>query len=81
MARNHTEHDVPHVPDEGLAVPGQAGQRAGETPPAESGVSDLGAPERKALSRGWGPLPLVVIMVFVALVVIGMVAQVVSLLT
>jgi Family of unknown function (DUF6480) len=81
MARNHSEHDVPHLPDEGLGLPGQTGQRAGETPPAESGVSDLDGPERKQLSRGWGPAPLVVIMVFVALVVVGMVAQVITLLT
>jgi Family of unknown function (DUF6480) len=81
MLRHHTGHEVSHLPDEGLGVPGDARQRAGQTPPAESGVSDLDAPEREPLSRGWGPAPLVLIMVFTALVVVGMVGQVVVLLT
>lgn len=64
-------HSRPHVPDEGLSVPEDSVQLAGRTPPAESGVSSLDAPEREPLSRGWAAAPIVVIMVFVALFVAG----------
>jgi hypothetical protein len=71
--------EVPHVADEGLEVPEDALQRPGQTPPAESGVSGLDAPERKRLSQGWGPVPIAVILFFVAIFLAGVIAQVVAL--
>jgi len=71
MATSH-QHDNPHLADEGLSVPEDAVQEPGQTPPAESGVSDLDGPERKPLSRGWGAAPLVLIMIVVALFVAGL---------
>ncbi|WP_335972311.1 MULTISPECIES: DUF6480 family protein [Streptomycetaceae] len=67
-----TAHGNPHVADEGLSISGDARPRPGETPPAESGVSDLDGPEREALSRGWGALPISLIMAVVVLFVAGL---------
>jgi hypothetical protein len=58
-----------------LAVPEDAAQRAGQTPPAESGVSALDAREPERLARGWAWSPVTVIVVFVALFCAGMLAQ------
>lgn len=65
-------HSNPHVADEGLSISGDAQPRPGQTPPAESGISDLEGPEREALSRGWAALPITLIMVVVALFVAGL---------
>ncbi|WP_225839448.1 DUF6480 family protein [Streptomyces sp. NK08204] len=73
--------DVPATPVEGLSVPGDATPAPGATPPAESGMSGLGAPEREALRRGWAVAPLMLIWIVVLLVVIGLVAMVVVLIT
>lgn len=70
----------PHLPDEGLAVPGDTQAGPGQTPPAESGVSCLDAPERKALRRGWGPVPVVLIMIIVAVFLAGLIGRAVVLL-
>lgn len=69
----------PHLPDEGLEIPGDAHQQPGQTPPAESGVSCLDVPERKALSRGWGKMPIIIIMIVVALFVVGMLGRAIEL--
>jgi hypothetical protein len=61
----------PHVSEEGLSVPEDAVQQAGHTPPAESGVSSLDAPEREALRHGWAATPIVIIMIFVAIFAAG----------
>ncbi|MEE4545134.1 DUF6480 family protein [Streptomyces sp. V4-01] len=79
MVQTHAEPGVRHVAEEGLSVPEDAVQGPGQTPPAESGVSDLDGPERQALRRGWGPVPITLIMCVVALVVAGMIAQLVAL--
>ncbi|MFJ4516813.1 DUF6480 family protein [Streptomyces sp. NPDC088816] len=68
-------------PVEGLAVPEDTAMAPGATPPAESGVSGLGAPEREALSKGWAAAPLTVIWIVVALVAIGLLAMAVVLAT
>ncbi|MFF4760877.1 DUF6480 family protein [Streptomyces sp. NPDC001292] len=68
-------------PVEGLAVPEDTAMAPGATPPAESGVSGLGAPEREALSKGWAVAPLTVIWIVVALVAIGLLAMAVVLAT
>jgi hypothetical protein len=68
----HPKTANPHLSDEGLSVPEDALQRPGQTPPAESGVSSLDAPEREALSRGWGPAPITVIMIVAALIFAGL---------
>ncbi|MEV1081462.1 DUF6480 family protein [Streptomyces sp. NPDC050211] len=68
-------------PVEGLAVPEDTSMAPGATPPAESGVSGLGAPEREALKKGWAVAPLILIWIVVALFVIGLVAMVVVLAT
>jgi Family of unknown function (DUF6480) len=75
MARTHPVQEDRHVADEGLSVPEDALQQPGATPPAESGVSGLDAPERERLRHGWGPAPIVVIMIVVALVVAGLLGQ------
>jgi hypothetical protein len=64
-----------HIADEGMAVPEDAGQRAGQSPPAESGVSALDAREPERLSRGWAWSPVTVILAVVALFCAGMLAQ------
>ncbi|MDQ0937712.1 DUF6480 family protein [Streptomyces turgidiscabies] len=51
----------------------------GETPPAEAGgTSGISHPQTE-LRKGWGAMPLVLIMVMVALVAIGLIAMVVAL--
>ncbi|SEO72311.1 DUF6480 family protein [Actinacidiphila rubida] len=69
-----------HLPDEGLEIPGDAAQFPGRTPPAESGVTALDAPERKALSRGWAWTPIVVIMLVVAVFLAGAIGMAVEIL-
>ncbi|CAG6390545.1 DUF6480 family protein [Streptomyces cocklensis] len=80
MTNAHPVPLNPHLPDEGLAVPEDAQARAGQTPPAESGVSCLDAPEREALRRGWGPVPLTIIMIVVAVFLAGFIGRAVVLL-
>ena len=53
----------------------------GETPPAEGGTYGISHPEPPELRKGWGAMPLVLIMVVVALVAIGLIAMVVALIT
>jgi hypothetical protein len=79
MVQTHAAPGTRHVAEEGLSVPEDSVQLPGQTPPAESGVSDLDGPERKPLSRGWGPVPIALIMFVVALVVAGMIAELVEL--
>ncbi|PWI42975.1 DUF6480 family protein [Streptomyces sp. ICBB 8177] len=75
-----TERDRSHVgPEEGIAVPEDTSMRPGATPPAESGVSGLGAPEREALRRGWAGVPLTLIWIVVVFVVAVLVAMAVVL--
>jgi hypothetical protein len=50
----------------------------GETPPAEGGTSGISYPQPE-LRKGWGPAPLVLIMLVVALVAIGLIAMAVAL--
>lgn len=69
----------PHLPDEGLSVPEGTEQEPDKTPPAESGVSCLDSPEREALSRGWGRMPIIIIMVVVGLFVAGMLGRAIEL--
>ncbi|MFH9982444.1 DUF6480 family protein [Streptomyces sp. NPDC017179] len=68
-------------PVEGLALPEDTAMAPGATPPAESGMSGLGAPEREALSKGWAAAPLTVIWIVVALIAIGLLAMAVVLAT
>ncbi|MDC0771472.1 DUF6480 family protein [Streptomyces sp. HD] len=51
----------------------------GENPPAEGGTYGISHPEPPELRKGWGPMPLVLIMVVVALVAIGLIAMAVAL--
>jgi hypothetical protein len=69
----------PHLPDEGLSVPEDAMPPAGHAPPAESGVSSLGVPEREALRHGWAGWPVALIAVVVALFAAGALGQAVEL--
>ncbi|MFF0223821.1 DUF6480 family protein [Streptomyces sp. NPDC004629] len=81
-ARPAAEYDGSSAhPVEGIAVPEDTAMAPGATPPAESGVSGLAAPEREALSRGWSLAPLTVIWIVVLLVAIGLVAMAVVLAT
>ena len=73
-----TEHR-PEEPESSLGMPEDAAAPSGATPPAESGVSGLAAPEKRQLRRGWGPVPLVLIFVIVALVAVGLIAMAIAL--
>ncbi|GAQ59711.1 DUF6480 family protein [Streptomyces scabiei] len=56
------------------------GVSPGETPPGEGGTYGISHPEPPELrSKGWGPIPIVVIMVVTALVAIGLIGRAVSL--
>ncbi|MFI0897479.1 DUF6480 family protein [Streptomyces sp. NPDC020983] len=80
MAVTHAPQPVnPHLPDEGLSVPEDSVQRDGHTAPAESGVSSLDAPERVALSRGWGRGPVIWILLVVAVFAAGVLGMAVEL--
>ncbi|MFJ9026424.1 DUF6480 family protein [Streptomyces sp. NPDC102259] len=50
----------------------------GETPPAEGGTYGISYPVPE-LRKGWGAMPLILIMVVVVLVAIGLIAMVVAL--
>ncbi|MFD5795944.1 DUF6480 family protein [Streptomyces diastatochromogenes] len=51
----------------------------GETPPAEgSTTSGISYPEPE-LRKGWGPMPLALIMLVVALIAVGLIAMAVAL--
>jgi hypothetical protein len=57
-----------------------SGMSPGETPPAEGGTFGISHPEPPELrGKGWGPMPIVLIMIVVALVAIGLIAMAVSL--
>ncbi|MGW1952797.1 DUF6480 family protein [Streptomyces sp. NPDC001920] len=56
-----------------------SGVPPGETPPAESGSTSAISHPQTELRKGWGPGPLVLIMVIVALVAIGLIAMAVTL--
>ena len=73
-----TEHH-PEEPESGLGLPEDVAAPSGATPPAESSVSGLAAAEKKQLRRGWGPVPLVLIFVIVALVAVGLIAMAIAL--
>lgn len=47
----------------------------GETPPSEGGTYGISHPEPPELRKGWGAMPLALIMVLVLLVVIGLIAM------
>lgn len=51
----------------------------GETPPAEGGTFGISHPEPPELRKGWGAMPLILIMVVVALIAIGLIAMAVAL--
>lgn len=51
----------------------------GETPPAEGGISGISHPEPPELRKGWGAMPLVLIMAVVVLVAVGLIAMAVAL--
>jgi Family of unknown function (DUF6480) len=68
-----------HLPDEGLEVPEDSLQAAGHSPPAESGVTALDAPEREALRHGWGWGPIAAIMIVVAIFIAGAIGMAVEL--
>ncbi|MCX2924075.1 DUF6480 family protein [Streptomyces sp. NEAU-W12] len=63
----------------GVAPPGET--PPGETPPAEGGTYGISHPEPPELRKGWGPVPLVLIMAVVALVAIGLIGMLVTLIT
>ncbi|MDR6978456.1 hypothetical protein J2X68_005182 [Streptomyces sp. 3330] len=63
---------IPGVGPRGDASPG-------ETPPAEGGTHGISHPEPPELRKGWGAMPLTLIMIVVALVAIGLIAMVVAL--
>ncbi|WP_159011598.1 DUF6480 family protein [Streptomyces sp. NRRL F-5123] len=80
MAVTHAPQSAnPHLPDEGLSVPEDSVQVAGRTSPADSGVSSLDAPERVALSRGWGTGPVVWILLVVAVFAAGVLGMAIEL--
>ncbi len=55
------------------------GVTPGETPPAEGGTYGISHPEPPELRKGWGAMPLTLIMVVVALVAVGLIAMMVAL--
>lgn len=55
------------------------GVSPGETPPAEGGTYGISHPEPPELRKGWGPMPLALIMVVVALIAIGLIGMAVAL--
>ncbi|GGI93941.1 DUF6480 family protein [Streptomyces brasiliensis] len=80
-ARRRTDCPDTARPVEGMAVPEDHAMAPGVTPPAESGVSGLGAPEHEALRRGWAVAPLILIGIVVVLVVVGLLAMAIVLAT
>ncbi|WP_371573649.1 DUF6480 family protein [Streptomyces sp. NBC_01314] len=63
-------------------IPGAApsgGMAPGETPPGEGGTSGISHPEPPELRKGWGPMPIVLIMIVAALIAIGLIGMAVTL--
>lgn len=56
-----------------------SGVPPGETPPAESGTTSGISYPQPELRRGWGAMPIALIMVVVAMVAIGLIAMAVAL--
>ncbi|MET7846632.1 DUF6480 family protein, partial [Streptomyces sp. NPDC005356] len=61
-------------PGRGPGLKPSVGIPPGETPPAEGGTSGISYPEPE-LRKGWGPMPLALIMLVVALVAVGLIAM------
>ncbi|KND41752.1 MULTISPECIES: DUF6480 family protein [Streptomyces] len=56
------------------------GVSPGETPPGEGGTYGISHPEPPEMrSKGWGPMPIVLIMVVAALMAIGLIGMAVTL--
>ncbi|MET8586699.1 DUF6480 family protein [Streptomyces collinus] len=74
------EHLAPHAePIRTPQLPAGRGVSPGETPPAEaSATSGISYPVPE-LRVGWGPMPLALIMLVVALIVVGLIAMTVAL--
>lgn len=56
-----------------------SGVPPGETPPGEAGSTSAISHPQPELRKGWGAMPLILIMAVVALVAIGLIAMVVAL--
>jgi hypothetical protein len=69
MAGHHEEK-----PDEGLSVPEDTQMAPGATPPAESGLSELGPAEAEAPRGHWRPGPLTPVWVIGVLIVLLVIA-------
>ncbi|WP_406209064.1 MULTISPECIES: DUF6480 family protein [unclassified Streptomyces] len=59
--------------------PRRRGVPPGETPPAEDDTTSAISYPQSELRRGWGPMPIVLIMLVVVLVAIGLIAMAVDL--
>ena len=59
-------------------VPG-GGTPPGETPPGEGGTYGISHPEPPEPRKGWGKIPLLLIMVVVALIAVGLIGMAVIL--
>ncbi|MGX1676099.1 DUF6480 family protein [Streptomyces sp. NPDC055400] len=67
------------VPSRAPGLGPTGGILPGETPPAEGDTtSGISYPEPE-LRKGWGPLPLALIMLVVALIAVGLIAMAVAL--
>ncbi|MFF4845364.1 DUF6480 family protein [Streptomyces collinus] len=83
QARKKAERNEPMpLPREPSRTPQPApgrGVSPGETPPAEASATSAISYSEPELRVGWGPVPLVLIMLVVALMVVGLIAMAVAL--